>query len=298
MSVGPVKKVGFIGLGRMGLPIAHNILQKGFDLTVYNRTAEKMQPLVNEGACQAASPKEVAEQSEVIFTCLLDDQSMLEVVAGRSGLLEGMRPGSIHVGTATVSPTITTRLAEMHQEAGTFYIAAPLFGRPDSAEAGTLLTYAAGDKEAFETALPVIEAYTQSQIYLGDDHKVVNSVKLTMNFMLVSLIELFSEVYTFTEKSDVDPELTNNLILTVLSHPVMKEYARRIRTRDYSTAFSLKTGFKDVELMLEASSSVRAPLNIASLVHAKFLTALAKGMQDQDWSAIADITRINAGLIS
>ncbi len=297
MGAEPVKKVGFIGLGRMGAPIARNILKAGFELAVFNRSPEKMKALVDAGAQAASSPCEVARQCEVVFTCLMDDQSMLDIVTGEKGLLAGMPPGSIHVGTATVSPTVTTCLAALHKEKGTYYLAAPLFGRPDSAEAGTLLTYVAGSQAAYETVRPVFGAYTRSQIYLGEDHKVVNSVKLTMNFMLVAMIELFSEVYAFAEKSSIDPELANQLILTVVAHPVLKEYASRIRTRDFSTAFDLKTGFKDVELMLEASTAVRAPLNIASLVREKFLTALARGMENQDWSAISDITRGNAGLL-
>ena len=143
----------------------------------------------------------------------------------------------------------------------------------------------------------LFEAYTGKYIYLGADHGLVNSVKLAMNFALVSLVELFSEVYTFAEKSGIDPEFTEQLILTVVRHPVLSEYANRLRTRNFEpAAFTMTAGFKDVELMLQASSEVMAPLIFASAIREKFLTALASGMADKDWSAIYEITRKNVGL--
>jgi 3-hydroxyisobutyrate dehydrogenase-like beta-hydroxyacid dehydrogenase len=187
-------------------------------------------------------------------------------------------------------------LAKLHQEHDNYYIAAPLFGRPDSAETGTLLSYVAGDEKVIQSCDALFKAYTRSYVYMGPEQKIVNSIKLTMNFMLVSLIELFSEVYAFAEKSEIDPEFTEGLIQTVLAHPVMKEYTRRIREHDFSPVFEMNAGFKDVELMLQASTEVRAPLSIASLAREKFLTALGGGMGKQDWSAVSLIARKNANL--
>lgn len=296
MASKKIEKIGFIGLGRMGLPIARNILKAGFGLVVYNRTPERAKPLLEAGASLASSPRELAAVSDVVITCLMDDQSMFDVVSGSDGLLAGMKAGGIHIGTATISPAAASKLAKLHKEHGSHYVAAPLFGRPDAAESGTILSYVAGDAEAVQACDDIFKAYTRSHIYMGADPKIVNSIKLTMNFMLVSLIEMFSEVYAFAEKSGIEPEFTDGLIHTVLAHPVMKEYTRRIRTRDFSPIFELTSGFKDVELMLQAAGEVRAPLNIASLVREKFLTALGSGMGDQDWSAVSLVTRKNASL--
>ncbi len=291
-----IQKVGFIGLGRMGLPIARNIQKSGFSLVVYNRTREKAQPLLEAGATFATSPRELAAASDVVVTCLMDDQSVLNAVVGNDGLLAGMKAGRIHIGLATISPTAASKLGKLHQEQGTYYIAAPLFGRPDAAESGTVLTYVAGDEQAVQACDDLFKAYTRSHIYMGRDQKIVNSIKLTMNFMLVALIELFSEVYAFAEKSGIESGFTEGLIHTVLAHPVMKEYTRRIRERDFTPVFDMKAGFKDVELMLQASTEVRAPLNIASLAREKYLTALGSGMAEQDWSAVSLISRKNASL--
>jgi 3-hydroxyisobutyrate dehydrogenase-like beta-hydroxyacid dehydrogenase len=292
-----IQKVGFIGLGKMGNPIAVNILNAGFELTVYNRTPEKMQSLLSAGAKGSSSPREAAHGADVVITCLMDDQAELDCTIGEDGLLAGMKPGGIHIGTATISPSCATTLAELHKTNGSHYIAAPLFGRPDAAAAGKLLTYVAGDEEVIKECEELFESYSGSHIYMGDDPKIVNSIKLTMNFMLVSLIELFSQAYTFAEKSGIEPEFTQELINTILHHPVMKEYTIRLRSQDFEpAAFELIAGYKDVELMLQASSDVRAPLIFASAIREKFLAALANGMAEKDWSAIYEITRLNAGL--
>lgn len=297
MTVSKIEKVGFIGLGKMGAPIAQNILKVGFDLTVYDLVAEKINLLVAQGAQGVTSSEEAATGVDVVMSCLMDDQSVLEVVTEKNGLLAGLKPGGIHIGTTTISPGCAAKLAELHQAHGSVYVAGPIFGRPSSAETGTLLTYVAGDAEAIAACEKLFAAYTRSCTYVGADHKLVNSIKLSYGFILVGLLELFSEAYTLAEKSGIDLEMMGELILTMLAHPMMKEYNTRIRTRDFEPAgFALSTGFKDVELMQQASSEVRAPLPIVGIVREKFLTALANGMTDKDWSAIHEITRQNAGL--
>ncbi len=293
-----IRKVAFVGLGRMGTGMALNILDAGFDLTVYNRTAAKMKPLIEKGAAGAGSPREAAEQADVVLTCLMDDQSVLDNVTGENGLLAGLKAGGIHIGATTNSPGLAKQLAELHAAAGSYYVAGPVTGRPDSAAAGTLLSYVAGSPEAVAQCTRLFDAYTSQITYVGEDHSIPNTLKLCGNFMVVSLIELMGEVYAFAEKGGVDLDLIENLIGVILHHPVFQEYAERIHNRRFDpAAFELKSGFKDVQLMLQASTAVRAPLSYASLIREKFLAALAQGMENRDWSAIYEITRANAGLV-
>ena len=292
-----VKTIGFIGLGRMGSGIAGNILQKGFHLRVYNRTAEKAKPLVALGASLVSSPREAAEGADAVITCLLDDTSVFDTVHGEDGLLAGLKLEGVHIGTTTVSPGCATQLAALHQEHGSHYLAGPVVGRPDAADTGQLLTYVAGDRGAVEQCMPLLQAYTREVNYMGAEHRVANSVKLTINYFVISLVELMGQTYAFAEKSGVDLEFMNTLILMLLEHPAIKGYTQRIRTRNFDdAAFELKSGFKDIQLMLQASTDNQAPLNYGSLIRDKFLTAIAHGMEHKDWSAIYEITRWNAGL--
>ncbi|OGO18149.1 MAG: hypothetical protein A2Z14_13435 [Chloroflexi bacterium RBG_16_48_8] len=292
-----IENIGFIGLGRIGAPIAQNILKAGFSLTVYNRSQEKATPLIEAGAKGARSPKEAAMGADVVLTSLMDDQSMFDCVLETEGILEGLKPGGIHIGMATISPSCAEKLAQLHKEHGSHYIACPVVGRPPSAVTGTMTLYVAGDKELVDQCQPVFDAFAEKVIWVSEDHKVANSVKLANNFVVVALIELFGEVYAFAEKSGIDFDLMQRLLRIILDHPAIHGYVENIPKRNFLPAgFDLASGFKDVQLMLQASTDVRAPIPFASIAREKFLAAMAHGMQEHDWSAIYEISRMNAGL--
>jgi 3-hydroxyisobutyrate dehydrogenase-like beta-hydroxyacid dehydrogenase len=292
-----IRRVGFIGLGRMGSAIARNILKGRFELTVYNRTAEKMKPLVGEGAAAAGSAREAASGADAVLTCLMDDASVIDNVTGEKGLLAGLGQGAVHIGTTTVSPGCATKLAELHAAHGSHYVAAPVVGRPDAAQRGQLLTCVAGDPDVIDRCKPLFEAYTAGVTNVGSQHATANSLKLAINYIGVSLIELMGEVYAFGERSGIDGELLNGIMASMFAPPALKEYAERIRKRDFdNVGFDLVSGLKDVQLMLQASTDTRVALSYAGVVREKFLSAIARGMGGKDWSAIYEVTRLNAGL--
>ena len=292
-----VQNVGFIGLGRMGTGMARNILKAGFRLTVHNRTATKMQPFIDAGAAGAGSPREAAAAADVVVTSLMDDRSVLDVVTGEQGVLAGLKLGGIHIGTTTVSPGHAARMADLHAAHGTHYVAGPVVGRPDVAEAGQLRTFVAGDPAVIARCDGLLHAYCQMVVNVGEKHQVANSLKLAVNYMGVSLIELMGQVYAFGEKSGIDPQHLKLLMATMFPQPQLQEYAERIRARDFDeVGFALAAGLKDVELMLQASLDARVAFPYASVIRDKFLSAIAHGMGDRDWSAIYEITRMNAGL--
>jgi 3-hydroxyisobutyrate dehydrogenase-like beta-hydroxyacid dehydrogenase len=297
MPVVQIENIGFIGLGNMGLPVARSVLKAGYHLKVLDRVLAKMEPLVEMGASPASSPRDAALGADVVITCLLDDRSVNEAVMGEDGLLAGLKQAGIHINTATVSPRLSQELAELHARRGCYYIAAPIFGRPNAVEAGTLLTYVGGDEELVRACGPLFNAYTKRHIYVGQDQKSANQLKLAVNFMLISLIELFAEVYTFTEKSGISSGVTQELIATVLENPSLKDYSRRISQRDFQPAFDLTTGFKDVSLILEAGTDLHVPLPLLSIVYDRFLSAMATGLTGKDWSVISEIARLNSGLV-
>jgi 3-hydroxyisobutyrate dehydrogenase-like beta-hydroxyacid dehydrogenase len=286
--------VACIGLGRMGSGIARNIQNAGFRLTVYNRTAEKMKPLVEAGATAASSPREAAAAADILVTNLMDDASVLGAIAGDNGILAGMRPDAIHIGTTTISPSLSTRLGELHAAQGSHYIAGPVAGRPDAAAAGKLFTFVAGKPEWLERCRPVMDAYANRIIPMGEDPAIAMSMKLVGNFMVASLIELIGEAYVFAECRGVDPSILTAMFKQYM--PAAAEYVDRICTRDFGRpGFTLDGGTKDVTLILQAAAEVHAPLSYASVVRDKCLAARARGLGDQDWSVMTETSRFDAG---
>jgi 3-hydroxyisobutyrate dehydrogenase-like beta-hydroxyacid dehydrogenase len=160
-----------------------------------------------------------------------------------------------------------------------------------------LLTLVAGDPEVIARCAPLFEAYTLGVTNVGTEHSVANSLKLALNYMGVSIIELMGQVYAFGEKSGIDVRLLHAMMGAMFAPPALKEYAERIRTRDFDdVGFDLVSGLKDVQLMLQASTDTRVALPYASVIREKFLAAIANGMGGKDWSAIYEVTRMNAGL--
>jgi len=286
--------VACVGLGRMGSGIARNIQNAGFGLTVYNRTAEKMKPLVEAGAAAARTPREAAAAADIVVTNLMDDASVLGAVSGDNGILAGMRPDAIHIGTTTISPSLSTRLGALHSAQGSHYVAGPVAGRPDAAAAGKLFTFVAGKPEWLERCQPVMNAYANRIIPMGEDPAIAMSMKLVGNFMVASLIELIGEAYVFAECRGVDPSILTNMFKQYM--PAAAEYVDRICTRDFDRAgFTLDGGTKDVTLILQAAAEVHAPLSYASVVRDKCLAAQARGMGQMDWSVMTETSRFEAG---
>jgi 3-hydroxyisobutyrate dehydrogenase-like beta-hydroxyacid dehydrogenase len=289
--------VAMVGLGRMGGAVARNLIAAGFDVHIYNRTRAKAQPFAEYGATVADSPAAAAEKVTVVISSLMDDASMLGVVGGDEGIAAGLRRGGVHVGTTTVSPDAAAHAARLHREAGSQYVSGPVVGRPDAAEAGSLLTIVAGEEEAIEQARPVIEAYTQSMLLVGPDHGAANYVKLGVNYFAISYIELVGQLYAFAEKSGVGVETMSGVVPKLLHNPAFTKYAQTIAAREFRPAgFELTGGLKDVTLMLAAAEAVGAPLPYGPLVQDKMQQAIADGRGTEDWSVITDVTRAQAGL--
>ncbi len=290
-------RVGFIGLGRMGSAIARNIMKGGFTLTVHNRTASKMKPFLEAGAAAAASPAEAAANADVVVTSLMDDQSVLDAVEGETGVLKGLRPGAVHLGTTTVSPRCARTLTELHAAHGSDYVAGPVLGRPDVAEAGQLLSFVAGDADAIERSQAVLGAYSRAAVPVSATPAVANSLKLAVNYALGAVVDLIGQVFAFGEKSGIEPQHLDMVMQTMFSHPGLQEYASRMRERRFDdVGFDLMGGLKDALLVLEASTEVRAPLPFANVIRDKALTAVAHGLGGKDVSVVYEITRMNAGL--
>jgi 3-hydroxyisobutyrate dehydrogenase-like beta-hydroxyacid dehydrogenase len=288
-------KVTFIGLGNMGSGIANCILRADFDLTVYNRTREKMEPFLANGANGGADLKDAVKDADVVITSLMDDKSVLDNVKTFAG---SMKPGAVHVGVTTNSPECADELAKLHAQSGTSYVAGPVVGRPNAAAAGELLCLLAGQQTAVDKVISVCNAYSKKVVYVSERHGAANTLKLCINYTTISIIEAFSEAYAFADKAGSNLDALKDFLEEAMGHPALKMYAGKLRARDFAGkgGFAMSGGLKDVSLMLAASGALGVDLEIGKIIKRKMETGIANGMGQQDWSSIYEITRKNSGL--
>ncbi|HEX5750069.1 MAG TPA: NAD(P)-dependent oxidoreductase [Archangium sp.] len=291
-------KVGFVGLGNMGQPMARNLRAAGHELVVYNRTREKAEALRQQGARVADSPADAARGAEVVFSMLSDDAAVEAAVLGGSGLLAGLEKGALHVSSSTLSVALSERLAEAHAKAGQRYVSAPVFGRPEAAEARQLWVVAAGAKADVERCRPLLEALGRGLSVLGEKASSANVVKLSGNFLIASMIEALGESFALARKSGVEPQVFLELFQSVFARsPIFERYAVLIANEQYEPAgFKLKLGLKDVRLVLEAAGAAEVPMPLASLLRDHYLGGVAQGRGDLDWSALGALAAERAGL--
>jgi 3-hydroxyisobutyrate dehydrogenase-like beta-hydroxyacid dehydrogenase len=294
-------RVGFIGLGSMGLPMARRLLAAGFTVTVFNRTRRRAEELAPEGASIAERPSDVARGAHgadtaglVVLTMLSDDAAVEQVALGAEGLVASLPPGAIHLSCSTIGVALSRQLAEAHARAGQGYVVATVLGRPDAASAGKLFVLAAGEEGALARCRPLLEAIGQRTFELGADAVVANTVKLICNFLIASVIESLGEGLALAERSGIPPRRCLEVLTeTVFSAPIYKTYGSLIAEERFEPAgFKLPLGFKDIRLVLAAAESALVALPVASLVHDHMLAALARGQQELDWSSfVREVSR-------
>lgn len=289
-----MQKITFIGLGKMGTAMATKLLQAGFPLTVYNRTADKALPLEKLGAKIAVSLDNAVSGADVVFTSLIDDQALLSIA---ETILPQLKVGTIHVSTATILPKTASALEKLHQEKNCIYIASPVLGIPKAVLSNTATTICAGDQSAVEKIKPLLDSYSAHVINLGDQVAHANILKICLNYTVITAIELISELYAFAEKSGLDTAIVQEALHHVYAHPAVKNYIDKIHARDFDQVnFGMQGGNKDINLFQEAFIDVGVTPDIANVIRGKFTQALATGMAEQDWSAISEIIRNRSGL--
>lgn len=288
-------EVGFLGLGSMGLAMARRLMSRGHRLAVYNRTPAKAAPILRDGARGATSLEEL-RTCEVLISMLADDSAVQDVFLPDGKL--ALPRNVIHVSMSTISTELAERLTDSHRDAGGYFIAAPVLGRPDRAAQGKLTVLAAGDKTAVDRCQPLFAAMGERTFYLGAKPSVALIAKLGINFMVAAAIESLSESFAFVRKGGVNAEQYLEIVTTtIFSAPVYNVYAPMIAREICETAdFTMKLGLKDVGLMIDASERVEAPLPFAGLLQSQMISALARGYGDMDWAALGRLSARNAGL--
>jgi 3-hydroxyisobutyrate dehydrogenase-like beta-hydroxyacid dehydrogenase len=232
-----------------------------------------------------------------VVTCLADDGAVESIVFGEDGVAGALATDGVHISMSTLSLACVSRLAQAHREAGQRFLAAPVFGRPDTAAAARLLIIAAGDPEAIARCQPVFDALGQRTIVVGTEPVAATLVKLVGNFLLISAVESLSEAAALLRKSGVDPQVClETLINTMFASPVYQNYGRLILQQQYDPGFRLALGLKDIGLALAAAEISGAPLPVGRLLRDRLLHAIERGYQDKDLAALALLSAEEAGL--
>jgi 3-hydroxyisobutyrate dehydrogenase-like beta-hydroxyacid dehydrogenase len=289
-------RIGFIGLGNMGAAMAANLVKAGHDVTVYNRSRAKVDALVAEGARPADSIADACG-GDVVITMLANDDAVEAVTFGDGGILASLGRGATHVSSSTISVPLSERMTAAHAEAGQQFVAAPVFGRPEAAQAAKLFVVAAGDRATLEAISGVLDAFSQRTFIVSEEPKAANLVKLSGNFLITSVIESLGEAMALIGKAGVDKhQYLDILTSTLFGAPIYKTYGELIAGERFEPAgFAATLGQKDIRLVLAAAEDLQVPMPVASLIRDRFLTLLARGGADLDWSAIGALPAWEAG---
>ncbi len=279
-------RIGFIGLGIMGRPMARNLMKAGFPLTVWNRSRPGIEELVKEGAAEGSSPADVAARSDVVITMVGDSPDVEEVTLGPGGIIEGAYSGLVHVDMTTISPEVSRRIAQRLGEAGIEMLDAPVSGGQQGAIEGTLSIMVGGRKETLERCRPVLEAMGREIVHCGPSGSG-QTVKLC-NQIAVALTNLgMCEALVFAARSGIDPRVMIEAVSAGAGTSwQMQNLAPRIVERDFRPGFKVAHQGKDLRLAAEAAEKLSMPLPGTGLVREMFSALESEGLGEEGTQAL------------
>ncbi|UQN08177.1 2-hydroxy-3-oxopropionate reductase [Deinococcus sp. QL22] len=290
------ERVGFIGLGIMGLPMARNLLKAGYALTVNNRSPEAEQTLAAEGAAVARTAREVAQSSDIVITMLPDSPQVEEVVLGEDGVAQGLRAGGLFIDMSSISPSTARQVAAALSSKGADSLDAPVSGGQVGAQGATLSIMVGGSEQGFQRARPVFEAVGKNIVHIGGPG--AGQVTKICNQIVVALtIQAVAEALTLARKSGVDGARVREALLGGFAQSrILDLHGQRILDGNFTPGFRINLHRKDLRLALEAGREQAVPLfataNAAELMN----TMIAQGMGDLDHSGLAALYAQLAGL--
>jgi 3-hydroxyisobutyrate dehydrogenase-like beta-hydroxyacid dehydrogenase len=277
-------RIGWIGLGHMGVPMTANLLKAGFSVTVYNRTRAKAEGL---GMEIAASPAALARSADIVVTMLSDDPSQEQVLFGKDGVAEGLKAGQIVVNMGTISPEASRSAAERLGKLGVQVLDAPVSGSVKPATDGTLVILVGGEPDALVRCQPIFDVLGKRTFHFGKAGQGANA-KLAINMMLGTMLQAAAETVVFGEAAGLDRgQLLDMIAETPCASPIFNLKSPTIRAGSYPPAFPLKHMAKDFRLMLDAADG--ADISVAAAVSANFQKAEAAGLGDQDVMAVIKV---------
>src|SRR4030043_339237 len=296
MGMSEKPKIGWIGLGKMGVPMSKNLVKKGYSVTVFNRTKEKTKELAAEGARVADSPKALAGDSDVIISMISDDPVLEEVSIGKNGAFEGAKSGAIYIDMSTVSPVSSAKVAEVATKKGIKYLRAPVSGSTVLATSGTLTIFASGPKDAYDQCTEIFGSMGQKVFHVGNGDEA-RYLKLLLNMMVGITSAMAGEALVFGEKGGMNWDQMIDIIgASVVASPLIGYKAQMLKSRNFAPAFTIDQIAKDFDIALETGRAANVPMPITALARQFFGAMKAKGKGNVDFFGLVTLLEELAGV--
>jgi 3-hydroxyisobutyrate dehydrogenase-like beta-hydroxyacid dehydrogenase len=278
-------KIGFLGLGKMGTPMARLLLAAGHEVTVWNRTRQRAEALAADGARVAATAAEAARAGHVLMSSLFDDAAHEDLFFGPQSLLDALEPGALHISLSTISLSLSERFTAEHARRGQLFVAAPVFGRPNVAAEGRLWIVAAGAEDALAQARPLLEPLSRGISVVGLEPRQAHAVKLGGNFLISAMIQALSESFVYVSAQDIDPEAFLNAVNSALfQSPFYAAYGQVMLHPPQQPGATMELGEKDTRLLREAAAGRHTRLSLADHLAEIFVQARQAGLGGEDWA--------------
>lgn len=281
-----LRKIGFVGLGRMGSAMAANLAASEFGVVGFVRQAEEKDRLVKLGISPTLNMADLFG-CDIVISMLPDDAAVCSVVFGPEGLARGMKPGAIHLSMSTIGTDAASSAAKEHARHAQGYVAAPVFGNPDAAKNSQLFVIAAGAAADVARCRPLLEKLGQRIFTIGDDPAHANLIKLFGNMMTATTLEMLGETIAALRRRGIDPQLFVDILTnTMFAGRAHKIYGNRIVHQDYAPGFAMPLAFKDVRLALAEAKRAGVPMPSVEVVRDRMTAGIARGHADLDWSGL------------
>jgi 2-hydroxy-3-oxopropionate reductase len=289
-------RIGFIGLGIMGKPMAQNLSKAGYPLAVYARRPDMMQPLVNMGAVACENPQAVAAQSDIIFTIVSDTPDVEQVILGEQGVIQGAQAGSVVVDMSTISPSATRHMAELLAKKGIQMLDAPVSGGEQGAIDGTLSIMVGGKEDTFQTVLPLFEVMGKNIVHVGE-HGAGQVTKACNQIVIAQTLVAVSEAFILARVSGADPAKVRAALLGGFAGSrVLETHGQRILEHNFKPGFKARLHQKDLRISMEAAHELGIALPGASLATQYLNALIGEGLGEEDSSALATILEKVSGV--
>ncbi len=288
-------RIGWIGAGRMGVPMAGFLLQAGYPLAVYSRTAASRAKLVKLGAREASDVKDCVSGAQVVFSSVSDDAALRDIALGPNGVLANAAAGTVFAETSTVSSEVSELVALEAQRAGVSYLRMPISGNAASARKGDVTVMVSGPAAAWEKVQPLVEAFSKSQVYLGDAEQA-RVMKLVVNALVVNLAQTIAEALALGSKAGLDWDvMLDTLAQSTLASPWLKIKIAALKKHDYEATMSARLILKDIDLMLAAARSHEVPMPLTANTRQLMQVLVGEGFGEEDYMAAVKLAARQAG---